>query len=218
MVSIEWGSWWGLQLQAMNMNKKIDKDQGLESTQEDLGAQIDEVSRQQELSDPDASFGLLDRRINRIVEAMGVLTMLAIVATIFANAVGRYAFNAHLLWAEEVVLLLLPWLAMTGTFLAIRRGSMIRIDYFFERLPTRLLRPLAIAGYVVCVAMLCFLGVISIQFVKLFGSDTSPYLDIATGWSTVALAIGGFSAAAAFLALLLRELGAALRGESGRAS
>ena len=78
------------------MNKKIDKDQGLESTQEDLGAQIDEVSRQQELSDPDASFGLLDRRINRIVEAMGVLTMLAIVATIFANAVGRYAFNAHL--------------------------------------------------------------------------------------------------------------------------
>ncbi len=196
------------------MNTNNDSDQGLENTSEDLGVQIAEAGRQQELVDPDAGLGIWDRSINRIVEAIGVLAMLAIVVTIFANAFGRYAFNAHLLWAEEVVLMLLPWLAMTGTFLAVRRGTMIRIDFFFERLPLRVRRPLAIVGYVLCVAMLCFLGVISIQFVQLFGADTSPYLDIATGWSTVALAIGGFAAAAAFLALLLRELATALRGES----
>lgn len=196
------------------MNTNGDHDQGLDNSTEDLGEQIAEVGRQQELADPDASLGIVDRSINRFVEAIGVLTMLGIVATIFFNAVGRYVFNTHLLWAEEVVLLLLPWLAMTGTFLAIRRGTMIRIDFFFDRLSTRVRRPLVITGYVLCVAMLGFLGAISIQFVQLFGADTSPYLDIATGWSTVALVLGGFAAAAAFLALLLRELAAALRGGS----
>jgi len=188
------------------MNKNTDADQELDDTSEDLGAQIDEVGRRQELADPDASLGKLDRGINRIVEAIGVLALLAIVSTIFVNAFGRYVFDAHLLWAEELVLMLLPWVAMTGTFLAVRRGSMIRIDFFFERLSARVRRPLAIAGYVLCIAMLGFLGVISVQFVQMFGSDTSPYLDIATGWSTAALAIGGFATAAAFLALLIREL------------
>ena len=46
-----------------------------------------------------------------------------------------------------------------------------------------------------------------------FGADPSPYLDLPSGWSTAALAIGGFAAATAFLALLLRELGALLRAE-----
>ncbi|MDH3220798.1 MAG: TRAP transporter small permease subunit [Gammaproteobacteria bacterium] len=196
------------------MNTKGDSDKELQNTAEDLGAQIEEVGRRQELADPDAGLGIVDRSINRIVEAIGILAMLAIVATIFVNAIGRYAFDAHLLWAEELVLLLLPWLAMTGTFLAVRRGTMIRIDFFFERLPARVRRPLALAGYVLCVAMLCFLGVVSVQFVQLFGADTSPYLDISTGWSTAALAIGGFAAAGAFLALLLREFVAALRGDS----
>lgn len=183
-------------------------------TSDDLAEQIDNASRQQELADPDAGLGPIDRTINRVVEVIGVVAMLTIVVTIFVNAVGRYAFNAHLLWAEELVLLMLPWLAMTGTFLAIRRGTMIRIDFFFERLPLRLHRPLAVTGYLLCAAMMCFLGVISVEFVKLFGADTSPYLDIATGWSTAALAIGGFAAAAAFLALLLRELSAAYRHDS----
>ena len=184
------------------MSKKIDAEQSTPNA-DDIGAQIDEVGRQMELADPDADIDPVNRWINRIVEAIGVLTMVTIVLTIFINSVGRYLFNAHLLWAEELVLLLIPWLAMTGTFLAIRRGTMIRIDFFFEKLPNFLQKPVLITGYMLCVAMLGFLGVISIQFVQLFGSDTSPYLNIATGWSTAALVIGGFAGAAAFLALLV---------------
>ena len=180
---------------------------------DDLAERIGQAGRNQELIDPDAGLGMLDRTINRIVEIIGVTALVAIVLIIFVNACGRYAFNAHLLWAEELVLLLLPWLAMTGTFLAVRRGTMIRIDFFFDRLPRAIRTPIALTGYVVCIAMLAFLGVISSRFVMLFGADTSPYLDLPTGWSTAALAIGGFAAATAFLALLLRELGALLRAQ-----
>jgi TRAP-type C4-dicarboxylate transport system permease small subunit len=178
---------------------------------DDLADRIGHAGRRQELADPDAGLATIDRWVNRLVEIVGVTTLVVIVLTIFVNAFGRYALNAHLLWAEELVLLLLPWLAMTGTFLAVRRGTMIRIDFFFERLPRVVRTPLALAGYLICIAMLAFLGIIATRFVLLFGADPSPYLDIATGWSTAALAVGGFAAAVAFLALLLRELAALLR-------
>ena len=180
---------------------------------DNLSERIDQASRSQELADPDVGLGTIDRVINRLVEAIGVVVLVTIVATIFVNAFGRYAFNAHLLLAEELVLLLLPWLAMTGTFLAVRRGTMIRIDFFFDHLPRTLRTPLALAGYAICIAMLVFLGVISTRFVLLFGADPSPYLDLPTGWSTAALAIGGFAAASAFLAILVREFSALLRPE-----
>ncbi len=186
------------------------------SLPDDLAEQIGDVTREQELADPDAGLGTVGRTVNRIVEVIGVAVLVTIVATIFVNAFGRYAFDAHLLWAEELVLLLMPWLAVTGTFLAVRRGTMIRIDFFFEQLPVALRRPLALLGYGLCIAMLCFLGVISTQFVSLFGADASPYLDIPTGWSTVALALGGFAAAGAFLAVLTSELLSLARGRGSR--
>lgn len=182
---------------------------------DDLAEQIGEATRRQEFEDLDAGLGPVDRAVNRVVEILGVSVLVAIVATIFCNAVGRYAFNAHLIWAEELVLMLMPWLAMTGTFLAVRRGTMIRIDFFYSRLPPAVRRPIALAGYALCVVMLAFLGVVSSRFVSLFGADPSPYLDIATGWSTVALVVGGFGVAVAFLAVLMREF-AAMMGERGR--
>ncbi|HSR55446.1 MAG TPA: TRAP transporter small permease [Alphaproteobacteria bacterium] len=176
-----------------------------------LAEQIGEAARRHELEDLDAGLGPVDRAVNRVVEVLGVSVLVAIVVTIFCNAVGRYAFDAHLIWAEELVLMLMPWLAMTGTFLAVRRGTMIRIDFFYSRLPYALRRPVALAGYALCVVMLTFLGVISSRFVSLFGGDPSPYLDIATGWSTIALAVGGFAVAVAFLAVLMREFAAGIR-------
>ena len=38
---------------------------------------------------------------------------------VFVNAVMRYMLNTSIIWAEEVVLGLVPWLAMSGLFLAI---------------------------------------------------------------------------------------------------
>lgn len=172
----------------------------------DLARRIETASRRQELADPDTGLGKLDRLVNRAVEILGVSVLVVIVATIFVNAVGRYALDAHLLWAEELVLLLLPWLAMTGTFLAVRRGSMIRIEFFFHRMPPNVRHAISLVGYALCAGMLVFLGVISSRLVVLFGSDTSPYLDVPTGLSSMALVVGGFSVAAAFLAVLLREI------------
>lgn len=181
--------------------------------EEGLADRIGETTRRQELEDPDSGLGALDRAVNRLVELLGVGVLVAIVATIFVNAAGRYLWNKSLPGAEELVLLLMPWLAILGTFLAVRRGTMIRIEYFYEHLPVSMRRPVALTGYILCVIMLVFLGVVSTRLVILSGSYPTTYLGIPTGWSIAALAIGGFGVAIAFFAILLRELAAAYRGD-----
>ena len=183
-----------------------------------LAGRIAEASREQELRDPDEGLGRTGRIVNRIAEVAGVATLGTIVAVIFTNAVGRYAFNKSLIWAEELVLLLVPWLAMTGVFLSVRRGTMIRIDFFFGRLPRALRRPLGPLGHLFSAIVLTFMAGISIEFILLFGGDRALYLEIPRGWSSAALVVGGVASAIAFLVVLAREhrnSGATAHGGAG---
>lgn len=99
---------------------------------EALAARLDQSARRMELADPDAGLGRLDRAINRVVEAIGVLALVLIVGVVFANASARYLLNFSFTWAEELVQMTIPWLAMSGVFLSVRRGTVIRIDFFYE--------------------------------------------------------------------------------------
>ena len=182
------------------------------ASSEGLAGRIAEASRRQELSDPDEGLGLVDRAVNRVAEVIGISALGTIVITIFANAVGRYAFNRSIIWAEELVLLLVPWLAMTGVFLSVRRGTMIRIEYFFEKLPLALRRPLGPLGHLCSACVLTFMAGISVQFVLLFGMDRALYLEIPRMYSSSALVVGGFASALAFIVVLVRERRVARRG------
>ena len=179
---------------------------------EGLAGRIAEASRRQELRDPDEGLGFVDRAVNRVAEIIGISALAVIVLTIFANAVGRYAFNWSIIWAEELVLLLVPWLAMTGVFLSVRRGTMIRIEYFFEKLPRALRRPLGPLGHLFSACVLTFMAGISVQFVLLFGFDRALYLEIPRMYSSSALVVGGFASALAFIAILVRERRGTRRG------
>ncbi len=170
-----------------------------------LSEQIAEATRHRELADPDQGLPFLDRAVNRVVEIIGGGVLCTIVGTIFVNAESRYAFNYSFNWVEELVIYLTPWLAMTGLFLAIRRGTMIRIDYFYEKFSPAAKRPIGILGNILCVGVLCFLGGISFNYVTLFGGDLTVHMRFLKGFSTSALMIGGFAAALAFLAVLVRE-------------
>ncbi len=170
-----------------------------------LSEQIAEATRSRELADPDRGLPVLDRAVNKVAEIIGGGVLCTIVGTIFVNAVSRYAFNYSFNWVEELVIYLTPWLAMTGLFLAIRRGTMIRIEYFYEKFSPAIRRPIALLGNVVSVGILLFLGGISFNYVTLFGSDLTVHMRFFKGFSTGALMVGGFGAALAFLVILVRE-------------
>jgi TRAP-type C4-dicarboxylate transport system permease small subunit len=174
-----------------------------------IAEQIDRTATRMELADPDAGLGFADRAINRLIEAIGVVSLATIVGVVFANATSRYLFNNSFSWAEEMVQMTMPWLAMSGVFLSIRRGTVIRIDFFYERMPLGVRRILAPAGLAFNVAVLGLLAYVSYDFVRLFGGDKTLYVGLPTGVSTSALIFGAAGAAMAYAAALVK---AVLRG------
>lgn len=180
---------------------------------DDIGGHIEEATRRMELAHPDEGLPLADRIVNLTVEIVGVSVLVAIVAVVFGNAVSRYALNYSFSWAEEMVQMGMPWLAMTGVFLSVRRGTMIRIDFFFEKIPLRWRGAVARFGYAVNVGVLLLMAWVSLDFVRLFGGDVALYVQIPTGWSTSALVFGSAGAAMAYLAEFHREWRLRNRGE-----
>ena len=165
-----------------------------------LSEKIEEATKRLELADPDANSSLIDKCVNRLVEAVGVSVLVMIVVVIFANAFSRYALNYSFSWAEELVQMSMPWLAVTGVFLSVRRGTMIKIDYFFEKIPERFQPAIAYFGFSLNILILMSMAIVSLEFVFLFGGDEALYVGLPTGFSTSALVWGMAGAAMAYFA------------------
>ena len=171
---------------------------------DELAARVAAAGRRQELLDPDLGLSRADVIVNRVAEALGVALLGAVVLIVFVNAAMRYLVDTSIIWAEEVVLGLVPWLAMVGLFLAIRRQTMIRIDYFFNRFPAPLRRALTVLGESWSAVVFGYLAWVSIGYLNLFGGDRTPYLGVPKGIFAAALVVGGIAAAGAFALEVLR--------------
>ncbi len=172
---------------------------------DDLAQEIGEASRRFELEDPDVGLPLAGRVINRIAEILGVTVMVSMVGIIFFNALGRHLANAPIIWAEEVVTSLIPWLAVMGLFLAIRRQTLIRIEFFFNKLPPRVKPVLTIGTHLFGALVFGYLAWVGLQYVQLFGGDRTAYLALPRGYYTVSIAVGAAIAAVALLVVIRRD-------------
>ena len=171
----------------------------------EIAEKIEASTRRMELSDPDEGLPLLERLINWLGEIVGISVLAGIVLIVFSNATSRYLLNYSFIWAEEAVQMAMPWLAMTGVFLSVRRGTVIRIDFFFEKIPNRLQATVAYLGYGLNIVVLGFMALVSLQFVQFFGGDVALYANIPIGFSTSALVAGTAGAAMAYAAEFFRE-------------
>lgn len=176
-----------------------------ENVGQDLAGKIEAATRKMELQNPDEGLPLADRLVNNVVEIVGVTVLSSIVLVVFFNAASRYGLGYSFPWAEEFVQMSMPWLAMTGVFLSVRRGSMIRIDFFFEKIPVRFQGAIAKFGYAVNIGVLLAMAWVSLDFVRLFGGDVALYVEIPVGWSTSALVCGAAGAAMAYMAEFYKE-------------
>ncbi len=172
---------------------------------EDLGAAIAEASRAADVADPDAGASPFDRTLNRLVEAAGVAIFLTIVGIVFLNAAGRYTISTTMIWGDELVLSLLPWLGMTGMFLAVRRRAAIRIGFFVDLLPGAARRALTVFGSLFAAAAFTWLAIVSAHYMGFFGGDRTLYLRIQKGWFMAAMVGGPALAALAYLVVAWRD-------------
>jgi TRAP-type C4-dicarboxylate transport system permease small subunit len=173
--------------------------------EEGLGARVGAASRRLELEDPDRGLPLADRIVNRAVEFLGVSLLAGIFALIFINALTRYALNYSFIWVEEVVIGLVPWLAVTGLFLSVRRRQMIQIEFFLDKFPPAGRRLLAALADLLGAVMLAWLAWLGFTYVATFGGDPTPFLALPKGLFTSALWLGSAVVALAFASAAWRE-------------
>jgi len=171
----------------------------------EMATRMDEATKAAELSDPDIGASAIDRAINRVAEVLGVAVLAVLLALVFGNAAGRYLGGNMIVWADEMVISLMPWLGMLGMFLSIRRRQVIRIEYFVANMPPRVARAILLFADVMSAAVFLYLAVISLQYVQLFGADKTIYLRIPTGWFSSAMVIGAAAAGLAYAAHFVRD-------------
>jgi TRAP-type C4-dicarboxylate transport system permease small subunit len=133
---------------------------------------------------------------------------------VFLNASTRYLFKYSFIWGDELIIAIIPWVAMSGLFLAIRRRNVIRIDFFVDKFwpgPRKLFR---LAGELLSAIVFLYLAWVSVEYVYRFGGDRLIYLQWPTGLFSASFVIGPFLAALAYLVTFWREA----RGRGDRVS
>lgn len=167
----------------------------------DIAAAISSASISAELASTDnIAETIADRWINGIVEFLGVVVLIGITLLVFANAMLRYILNSGIIWADEVVIAMVPWLAMIGMFLSVRRREIIRIGFVLDRLTPRLRRLFLVVTELISTVAFGYLAIVSFSYLSLFGADRSVYLSLSKGWFTSAMFIGAGIVCLAFLA------------------
>jgi TRAP-type C4-dicarboxylate transport system permease small subunit len=164
-----------------------------------LAREVEAAQRELELADPDAALSRFDRIVNRTAEAFGVFLLALLTGLVFLNASARYLVSHSFIWGDELVIAMIPWLAMAGLFLAVRRRNVIRIDFFIDKLPARPRRVFRLFADLLSAAMFAYLGYVSIEYVRLFGGDQLTYLRWPTGVFSSSFVIGPFLAGLAYL-------------------
>jgi TRAP-type C4-dicarboxylate transport system permease small subunit len=172
---------------------------------ENLADQVGQLNQTLELTDPDINASRFDRTVNRIVEFIGV-TVLAIVAVlVFVNATARYLFNSAVHGSPELVISLIPWLAMSGVFLSVRRRELIRLGYYSFGLPPNVRRVVEFLIGILSAATFVLVAFYSFEYFQLFGRDLTTYFKIPTGWFSAAMVLGAAGAAIAFLVNAIQD-------------
>lgn len=183
---------------------------------QELAALVEQATREIELQDPDAGASRFDRIVNSTAELFGVLLLTLLTGLVFLNATTRYLFKHSFIWGDELIIAIIPWVAMSGLFLAVRRRNVIRIDFFVDKFwpgPRKVLR---LAGELLSAIMFVYLAWVSVEYVQLFGGDQLVYLRWPTGLFSSSFVIGPLLAALAYLVTFWREARGDPEAGSGR--
>ena len=147
--------------------------------------------------------------IERSLDALLLVALAVMVASIAYQVFGRYVLNHAPGWTEEVARFLMAWITMLGSAAVIRAEGHIAVTVLADALPPRLREPVRWLRDAIIITMAGALVWYGYGFALIGGRRASPALEISMYWPFLAIPIG--ATLIAFL-LVLRRLGQ-LRGE-----
>lgn len=136
------------------------------------------------------------------------LALLAITATLFAGAFGRYALNASFVGGEELARYLMVWMTFIGSYILVREQRHIAIDVLLRALPAALQRWMAVAIGVVGAVTMAYLTWHGYELAQrmLVGGQLSPVLPVPRGLLHVSLPVGAAMMTLGFVHMTLSHL------------
>lgn len=148
----------------------------------------------------------LARVVGFIVTALrGLIASMiaALLLIMIVQIVARYAFNASLIWAEEICRYLLIWVSFLAAFAAMERGEIAAVTILQDKLPRKAGLLLAALCDFAGLALTGFLVVYGLRYAERIGSQPIPAFEFlfadlfgpgveapATFWVYLALPVG----------------------------
>jgi TRAP-type C4-dicarboxylate transport system permease small subunit len=96
-------------------------------------------------------------RLSFWIERVLALAFAAAVILSFVNVIGRYVFGATFIWADEIQIYIMIWMAFLGAVVVTWREMHLRMDLLFKMLPLSLQRIVRFAEFA---AMITLAGVV----------------------------------------------------------
>jgi TRAP-type C4-dicarboxylate transport system permease small subunit len=145
----------------------------------------------------------VERCLALLSRAIVGMVIFASIAINFANIVGRYAFRAPLLWAEEILVFLMVWSVFIGAVLVTLEGRHIRMDLLSVKLPSPAREIVNVVAALTFLAVCGFFAVQawSVAWLMYASDQRSLAADVPVVYAHAAL-LAGF--VAMFLAVLVR--------------
>lgn len=146
----------------------------------------------------------LDFILGPLLEFLVAAVLLVQFVVILAGVVARFVFNAPLTWSDELASVLMPWAAMLGAVVALRRGEHMRLAVVVDLLPERVRRFIEAAA--MSGVLLLFIALLWPAY-RVFDAQrivTLTTLGISDGFRMGALLVGIVLLAVCALMLLLR--------------
>jgi TRAP-type C4-dicarboxylate transport system permease small subunit len=97
---------------------------------------------------------------------LGTLILVGI-AINFANVIGRYVFQAPIIWAEEIMIYIMIWSVLIGAVLVAWDSNHLKMDFFTLTLPSPWREILNFCGAVIFLLVCIFVLPQSLQVVEL---------------------------------------------------
>lgn len=95
---------------------------------------------------------------SKLPQGIAASLLVAAIALNFANVFSRYVLRTAIFWADEAMIFLIIWSVLMCAIAISFQGRHLAMDLFFEMLPKRAKKPLALAINLATMAIFLFMS------------------------------------------------------------
>lgn len=148
---------------------------------------------------------LVDEIAKVIDVIIAIITAAVIIITICAVFM-RYVVNDPLAWSEEICLAGFAWFTFLGAGSAIRKRSVVSLDFFYELMPLKVKKIVKIITTVLCTIAYIFIVYYGFKILSTVKMTVTTALQISFATIYIAIPVGGIYSIMALIANLFDVL------------